>query len=102
MGPKKKVGLHRRMRPSATPETDEATDTRIFIECIVYLTADKVFQLCPLLPRGRNAGLLDLLQERRIFHLTQRRRLQAVMFQMAPHLEPQRIYLFALVREGKF
>ncbi len=76
-------------------------NVREYSDFVLYFSKSGRFQHHSLLDERRRKGVLSLLKSHRVTQLTQERRLSPVVLQLTPGEPPQRVYLYAIVREGK-
>ncbi len=82
-------------------EAPDLSNLREYSDIIMYFVRSGRFQYHSLLDQGRHAGVLSLLTAERVTHLTTERRLRAITMSMTSSGQKQKIYLIAVVRNGK-
>ncbi len=89
--------------PSEEPmdQAPDVTDTRVYSDFILYFVKSGRFQYHPLVDEKRRHGVLSLMGAERVTKLTLERRLSPVNIRLTPGEARQKVYLFAIVRQGK-
>ncbi len=82
-------------------EAPDVSDSRVYSDFILYFVKSGRFQYHPLVDEKRRRGVLSLMGTERVTKLTLERRLSPLNMRLTPGEPRQKVYLFAIVRQGE-